>query len=106
VLTNLLSNAVKFSVRGATVEISLKRLTEDVRVAVLDRGQGVPAEFRTLIFQRFAQADVSDNRRRGGTGLGLAISKMLTERMGGRIDYYDRPGGGSVFFVDFPEYRN
>jgi signal transduction histidine kinase len=102
VLANLLSNAAKFSPAGAAVEVSLHVCETTARVEVKDRGPGIPAEFQGRIFQRFAQADGSDSRRRGGTGLGLAISKALIERMGGVIDYVTAPGRGTSFFFDLP----
>ena len=105
VLTNLLSNAVKFSPKGTQVEINMKRRGDYICIEVLDRGPGIPANFRTQLFQRFAQAESTDARQRGGTGLGLAISKMLIEQMGGYIGHLDRAGGGSIFFVDVAEYR-
>jgi signal transduction histidine kinase len=102
VMANLLSNAAKFSPAGAAVEVSVKVGEGRARVAVKDRGPGIPVEFQPRIFQRFAQAKGSDTGVRGGTGLGLAISKALVERMGGRIDFETAPGAGTLFFFDLP----
>lgn len=103
VLANLLSNAIKFSPANATVDVAVSRRTGRVRVSVADRGPGVPAGFRSRIFEKFSQADVSDGRARSGSGLGLNISKTLVERMGGDIGFEPRPGGGTVFYVDLIE---
>jgi len=73
-----------------------------VRVAVSDRGPGIPDEFRERIFEKFSQADASDSRHKGGSGLGLNITQMLVERMSGRIGYDSKAGSGTVFHVDFP----
>ncbi|MCC7380502.1 MAG: PAS domain S-box protein, partial [Deltaproteobacteria bacterium] len=102
VLTNLISNAVKFSPPDSEVELSVTRRGDWLRVGVLDRGPGIPAEFRPRIFERFAQADASNTRQRGGTGLGLSISRSLVERMRGSIGFADAAGGGTMFFVDLP----
>jgi hypothetical protein len=67
---------------------------------VADRGPGVPEDFRPRLFQKFAQADASDARAYDGMGLGLSIAKAIVERLGGRIEYQDRAGGGAVFHVD------
>ncbi|MBI1206866.1 MAG: PAS domain S-box protein [Azospirillum sp.] len=102
VLANLLSNAAKFSPAGSTVEVSAGCCNGDVRITVADRGPGVPEEFRSRIFGKFAQADATDNRQKGGTGLGLSIARTIVERHGGTIGFEDRPGGGAFFHVDLP----
>lgn len=102
VLANFISNAVKFSPANGQVEIHVVVREQLVEVAVVDHGPGVSEEFRTRIFQKFAQADSSDSRQRGGTGLGLAISKAFVERMQGHIGFESEPGKGATFFARFP----
>ena len=60
----------------------------------------IPSEARPRLFQKFQQAETSVTRRFGGPGLGLSISRQLVELMGGRIDLEDRPGGGSLFWIE------
>ncbi|MBI4871611.1 MAG: CHASE3 domain-containing protein [Candidatus Riflebacteria bacterium] len=103
VLTNLISNAAKFSPPQATVSIAVRRLEATLRVSVRDRGPGIPVEFRSRIFQRFAQADSSDTKQKGGTGLGLAICRTIIERLGGRIGFDTAGGQGTEFFFELPE---
>jgi signal transduction histidine kinase len=102
VMTNLLSNAAKFSPEGDAVTIAMVEDGWAVRVAVHDRGPGIPEAFRSRIFGRFAQADSTATRQKGGTGLGLAICKRLVEMMQGRIAFEDRPGGGTTFWFELP----
>jgi PAS domain S-box-containing protein len=104
VMTNLLSNAAKFSPEGGTVDVTLSDHGPKVRVAILDRGPGIPEAFRARIFGRFAQADSTSARQKGGTGLGLAICKRLIELMQGHVGFDDRPGGGSTFWFDLPRH--
>ncbi len=105
ILLNLLSNAVKFTEDGyVAVESAVTPVGEDrlrVRIAVADTGIGIGEDDRARMFERFAQADGSITRRFGGTGLGLHISKQLVELMDGSIAVSARPGGGSVFQVEF-----
>ena len=102
VMTNLLSNAAKFSPEGATVDIEMRTDGWAIRVAVQDRGPGIPEAFRSRIFGRFAQADSTASRQKGGTGLGLAICKRLVELMQGHIGFDDREGGGTSFWFELP----
>ncbi len=104
VIANLLSNAIKFTPPGEGVAISAARVAGNrVRVAVEDRGPGVPDEFRSSLFRKFSQADASDARQKGGTGLGLAICKVIVERLGGAIAHEPRAGGGACFYFELPE---
>ena len=102
VLANLLSNAAKFSPQGGTVEVSLEVDAGNVTFRVRDHGKGIPPEFRSRMFQRFAQADSSDVRQKGGTGLGLSISKAIVEHHGGVIGFDDAEGGGTLFWFTLP----
>jgi PAS domain S-box-containing protein len=105
VLANLLSNAAKFSPAGGVVTVAIERRGTDLRISVADRGVGIPEEFHSRIFGKFAQADSSDTRQKGGSGLGLSITKALVERMGGQIGFTSELGAGTVFYVDLPECR-
>jgi len=102
VLSNLISNAVKFSEAGSPVQISAELLDTEVLIKVRDQGPGIPTEFRSRIFQKFAQADGSDSRQRGGTGLGLSICKELMDRMHGTIGFDSVEGVGSTFYITLP----
>ncbi len=102
VVTNLLSNAVKFSPRDADVVVAIANAGERVRITIRDQGPGIPVDFRSRIFEKFAQADTSNQRQKGGTGLGLSIVKQIVLRLGGEVGFSDAPGGGTIFYVDFP----
>ncbi|MET0357071.1 MAG: PAS domain S-box protein [Cellvibrio sp.] len=102
VLANYLSNAAKFSPPDETVELRIESVYNSVRVSVIDKGPGIPEEFRSRIFQKFSQADSSDTRQKGGTGLGLAICKEIIERMGGRVGFLSEVGKGSQFYFEIP----
>jgi len=104
VVTNLLSNAIKFSPSDGEVVVTIKEFAETVRIAVRDRGRGIPAEFRPRVFDRFSQAEAGDARQKGGTGLGLSIVKQIVTRLNGTVGFDDAAGGGTVFHVDLPSW--
>lgn len=103
VVTNLISNAVKFSPPDGEVVVAVARRGEGFRISVSDQGGGVPPEFRSRIFHKFAQADGTNTRRTGGTGLGLSIVREIVGRLGGEVSFADAPERGTVFYVDLPE---
>ncbi len=104
VLTNLLSNSAKFSPSGEYVSIQVETLRDIVRVNIIDKGPGIPLEFQNRIFQRFAQADSSDQRQKGGTGLGLSITKAIVEAHGGQVGFRTEPGAGTTFYFEIPRW--
>ena len=104
VILNLLSNAMKFTEKGfVAVEVrtlAVDRQRSRLRIEVQDTGIGLSEEAKAKLFKKFQQADGSVTRRYGGTGLGLSICRQLVELMDGQIGVVDRPGGGSVFWID------
>ncbi|GIW05388.1 MAG: hybrid sensor histidine kinase/response regulator [Dehalococcoidia bacterium] len=105
VMANLLSNAAKFSPAGAEVRVDVTRSRGGFRVAVRDQGPGIPDQFRSRVFERFAQADSSDRRQKGGTGLGLSITKAIVERHGGTIGF-ETSESGSTFWFELADASN
>lgn len=101
-VTNLLSNAIKHSREGGVVEVECTQHLGMARIAICDRGAGIPLDFRDRIFGKFAMADASDSRAKGGTGLGLSIVREIAQRHGGAVGFSDREGGGTIFHVDIP----
>lgn len=90
ILGNLLDNAREHA-PGALVVVRLVAGANAARIAVLDRGPGVPRDRLDRIFERFYMADPS---RRGGSGLGLAIAAEHATLLGGNLRARNRDGGG------------
>lgn len=103
VITNLLSNAIKFSEPNSYVELSTFKINDIIRISVTNHGTEIPQEFKNRIFQKFAQADSSDSRKKGGIGLGLSISKLIIEKMNGNINFISE-NNKTTFYFDLPEF--
>ena len=102
-LDRMLSNLVANSLRHGKPPVTITAVGEDrhLRLAVEDRGDGVPPEFVPRLFDRFARS--SEARRRGdGSGLGLAIAQAYARAHGGEIVYEPAVPHGARFEVVVP----
>ena len=101
ILANLLSNAVKFTSNGAVrVLVGLQTHTEtiaELRLDVIDSGQGISSEHLGRLFEPFTQLEAPMARRSDGTGLGLAISRRLARLLGGDLWADSELQRGSTF---------
>ena len=104
VLTNLLSNAIKFSPENAEVVVNVEKENETYRITVRDHGAGIPVDFKSRVFERFAQANAATPLRKSGTGLGLSIVRQIVDRLNGKVGFEDAPGGGALFYVELPAW--
>lgn len=102
VLVNLLTNANEYCPHGATIRVSVAHSEDEVEIAVIDDGPGIPAQQLEHIFERFTRGEAGLTQRVGGTGLGLAISKSLVELHGGSISAHSVPGQGAAFMIHLP----
>ena len=100
-LVNLLENAAKYSPPGSPITIRARQEGDRLRVSVLDRGPGIPAEERERIFEPFYRPSTTAPDV-GGTGLGLSIARGLAAAQGGGVEFERRAGGGSVFTLVLP----
>ncbi|WP_199437710.1 response regulator [Vibrio owensii] len=101
VLYNLIGNAIKYTSEGKIV-ISAMVVDDQVRVQVVDTGQGIPAEHLEHIFEPLIQAGQDASRYRQGAGLGLSISRQLIELMGGSLYVSSQPMVGTTFSFTLP----
>ena len=98
VLTNLIENAAKYAT-PVGMRVIGERNNGSVSVAVVDRGEGIPAESIGHLFDKFFRAP---DTRPTGSGLGLWISRGLVEAHGGRLVAESTPGIGSTFRFTLP----
>ncbi|MER3432561.1 MAG: adenylate cyclase [Leptolyngbya sp. ERB_1_1] len=100
VLYNLLSNAMKFTPAGQIIIVALEAIDDRCCLKVRDTGIGIRADQLPHLFERFRQAEGSENRSFEGTGLGLALVKELVELHNGQINVESSYGQGTTFTID------
>lgn len=101
VVANLLANARTHTPAGSTITVSVAREGDAAVLRVHDDGPGVDPAVTAQLFERFARADRSRDRKTGGTGLGLSIARAIVDAHGGTISVDSRPGD-TTFEVRLP----
>ncbi len=102
IILNLLSNALHHSPRGKSIRVQLHSDEDDLKLTVLDHGEGIPEEEIPYIFERFYKSSQTREREDGGTGLGLSISQKLVQAHDGSIQVQNNPRGGAEFRLELP----
>lgn len=101
VIINIIDNALKYSPPGSALELGIEQLGRQIRLAVADRGVGIPEADLAKVFDKFYRAQHREIRA-SGTGLGLSICKGIVEAHGGEIWAEKRTGGGTVVSFTLP----
>jgi signal transduction histidine kinase len=92
---NLLLNACAASPEGGLVSVAVSHCAGELRIAVADRGRGLPQEMAALLHQD-APAPSPESK-----GLGLWTTGDLVRRLGGRVEV-KYPGVGTCVVVNLP----
>jgi len=99
-IANLVDNALRYTQEGGRVTVALRRVGEQIELAVEDDGPGIPAEAQARVFDRFYR--VSNDSE--GTGLGLSIVREVARTCGAgvRLGPNPRAAHGVLVTVRFP----
>ena len=106
-LQNLITNAVKYGgenrwLRVSATAVKDKGRTEEVDLAVEDRGIGISKPEIKHIFEPFYRSPAVSESGIHGTGLGLPLARTIVEAMGGRLTAESELGKGSSFTIHLP----
>jgi len=105
VLLNLLDNSMKYCHERANIMLDLNRSGREVILVVSDHGVGIPEEFLSRIFDKFFRVPLGDSHNIKGYGLGLSYAAMVMEQHRGTIRAQNRPDGGVIFTLSFPDQQ-
>ena len=84
----LLDNGIRHSINGDTVNLRLTKEHGYAVLSVINKGEEIPEEHRSQIFERFYRVDTARNGEDKHYGLGLAIAKSITEAHKGHIEVH------------------
>jgi signal transduction histidine kinase len=93
---NLVENALAHTRARTAVTVGAE---PEGLVRVSDRGPGVPATDREMLFQRFWRRRDRGPAAGAGAGLGLSIVARIASQHQGTVTVSDRPGGGAIFVL-------
>jgi PAS domain S-box-containing protein len=99
VLTNLLNNSIRHTPAQGKIVVRGDERNGHLHLEVSDSGEGIPAEHRGKVFQKFFRVPGS---KAGAVGLGLAICKEIVEAHGGTIGLGEHAGPGTTIWIDLP----
>ncbi|MDN3550196.1 ATP-binding protein [Mucilaginibacter aquaedulcis] len=102
VLINFVNNAVKYAPESNELVVRVEKLEHCTKVAVIDKGQGIPPESAAKIFERYYRVE-EYKQRASGLGLGLYICANIIRQHGGEIGVETEPGKGSAFWFTIPD---
>lgn len=96
----LVDNAIKHAYDKSTITVDLIKKKDEISLVVKNRGDKIPKEEQSKIFERFYRSDNSRNRNENRFGLGLAIAKNIVLSHNGKI-YVECKNGNTSFISTF-----
>lgn len=99
VMINLLTNSIKYGKKDtfSSVDFTIHKASKEVKICVIDNGEGIPKEHLPRLFERFYRVDSGRSRTEGGSGLGLSIVKHILELHHQKVSVASELGKGSSF---------
>lgn len=103
IFVNLINNAVDAisDKEKKWIRIDISQKGNEVEIAVMDSGTGIPKEIVEKLFMPF----FSTKRVQYGTGLGLSISRSLIQRHHGTLEY-DSQSPFTRFVITLPKQQS
>ena len=105
VVYNFINNAINHCGEDKQVIVTQKTTEKQVRIEVIDHGEGIDSKKLQYIWDRYYKVDKTHKRGVIGTGLGLSIVKNILDLHGARYGVKSKPGSGSTFWFELDVTR-
>ncbi len=111
-IRNIINNAAEAMPKGGLIDVSAENVTVSgpnqlpvpdgpyVRIAIIDRGEGIAADDLPLIFDPYFSTKQRGTQK--GMGLGLSVCHSIVSKHGGCIIVESSLGQGSSFYIYLP----
>ncbi len=96
-IDNIISYAANYVPSKGMISLETDSDSGKLIFRISDNGSGIPAEFRTKIFEPFVKVVQG-----GGVGLDMALAKSLIEKQGGTISLNSEEGKGTTYTIMLP----
>lgn len=98
---NILKNAISYSYEKSEILVNVEERKEELCISFHNKGDEIPQQKLTTIFEKFYRLDKARSTNTGGAGLGLAIAKEIIEAHQGHIEV-ESSLQETVFIVTLP----
>jgi two-component system sensor histidine kinase RegB len=97
-LVALIQNALDANLNRRPVLITATGTTSELRIAIRDRGQGMPVN----VLRRVGEPFFTTKEPGKGMGLGTFLVRTFAESLGGRVLFDSAPGEGTTVTIELP----
>ena len=104
IINNFIDNAYKYSPKNSLIVITTESSNSDIKINIIDEGDGIAPKEINLIFDRFFRTASARASEKTGSGLGLAIVKNLVNSLNGKVGV-DPNEKGSTFWFTLPKAK-
>lgn len=100
----LIENALKYS-ENSTEKVLIRIFDEqlNVKIEIIDKGEGIPKDQIYFIFEPFYRVDKKSLKENGKFDLGLHLCKKIIEAHNGDISVVSENGMGTIFSLTLPK---
>ncbi len=97
VVKNLIQNAISFSQNATEIKLTTKKLNDEIKIFITNKGIGISPEDLDMIFHKFYSGQ--SKFRKAGTGLGLYLSQQIVLAHDGKIEVDCSKEGYTTFIL-------